>query len=230
MLYAIAGGLLGARIGYFVLEIPAQFLEEPGGLLWHPGFSFHGAVLGLFAGSAVFARNASVPFLELSDRLAVAGSIGFLLMSLGALLSNTEAGVVSTSMWSLRFPIYDEGNLKPPTRLPIFHAQCLWAALVVASVTSAERRRWFKARPPGVLSAFLILLIFSGLLALDPFKEERTHLAQTSYRLTSSAMDLLMALGGGYLFLRRAKARLLVSVPSSPASTIALNDEHSKSN
>lgn len=210
VLYAIAGALLGARIGYFVLEIPAQFFQEPGGLLWHPGFSFHGAVFGLLAGSALFARNTSVPFLELSDRLAVAGSVAFLLMSLGALLSNVEAGVVSSSMWSLKFPLYDEGNLDPPTRFPIFHAQCLWAALVVYLVSRAERQKWFRISPPGDLSAFLMLLIFGGLLAIDPFTEERTHLAQSSYRLTAGAIDLLMALGAGYWFLRRAKVRLPV--------------------
>lgn len=208
VLYAISGALVGARVGYFVFEIPVQFIEEPGGLLWQPGFSFHGAVLGLLAGSALFARSAGMALSELCDRLALGGSIGFLLMSLGALLSNSEVGMVSSSVIALKFPIYDEGMLVPPTRFPIFHVQCVWAALVVCLTVAAERRQWLNSRAPGATGALVIALIFAGLAVLDPLKEERTHLAQSGYRITATILDILLALGASYLLLRSTKLRL----------------------
>jgi phosphatidylglycerol---prolipoprotein diacylglyceryl transferase len=210
--YGIAGTMLGARLGYFALEIPRQFIAEPGGLLWQPGFSFHGAVLGLLGATAAFGRRNGLSLPRLFDQLAWAASIAFLFMSFAALLSNEVAGVESRSFFSMEFPLYDEGNLDPPRRFAVHHLQAVWAIVVVAVIGVLEHVQKKRLLPPGILVALTILLIFSGLLFLDPFKEQVSHVAQASYRTTAIVLDLLFVCAGtlGLLvprFMRREGSR-----------------------
>ena len=188
--YAIVGGLLGARLGYFALEIPKEFLAEPGGLLWHPGFSFHGAILGLMGATALFARQHHLSVRHTMDQLALAGAVAFLLTSFGSLMSNEVVGVVSDGPLSIQYPIYDEAVPVPPLRVPVFHLQCLWGMATVLGVWMFSRSAWLARQPAGTLTAATLLLISVGMLLLDPLKEQKSHVAQATYRTSAVAADV----------------------------------------
>jgi prolipoprotein diacylglyceryltransferase len=210
--FGIVGGLLGARLGYFAFEIPVQFMREPQGMLWHPGFSENGAMLGLLSGTALFARLQSLPVGKTFDQLALAGALGFLFTSIGGLLSSEMAGVVSEGGLVMSFPIYDEGNLHPPLRVPIFHMQCLWAAFTVGISWWIERSKWMRACPAGTMTCLVLLLVSVGHLALDPFKEQANHLAQSTYHVSFATVDAVMsltALVGLTVLLRRTQRERL---------------------
>ncbi len=213
--YGIVGAMVGARLGYFAFEIPTQFLSEPGGLLWHPGFSFHGAVLGLLGGSVLFAWQQKRSIAKTLDQLTLSAAIGFLFTSLGGLLSNEVVGVEGGGWLSMLFPIYDEGNLLPPTRIAILHIQVIWAGIVAIVALHLERAPWMKTRPPGLYASLIAAAIFAGLIVLDPFKEERSHVAQSTYRLSWVLLDSVGLLLAAF-FARRA-SRLGRATPESAA-------------
>ncbi len=187
--YGIGGGLVGSRVGYFLFEIPLEFLAEPQVLLWRPGFSFHGACLGLLVATWLYARKSPISFARIMDRLSLPFAVAFLLTSLGSLMSNDVVGVLCKGPLSLRFPIYDEGNLLPPDRLAVFHLQVVAGVLLVAFVWGIERRFRGRSSPEGGLAALTLTLLFAVLLALDPFKVQRSHLAADFYPVMLSTLD-----------------------------------------
>lgn len=202
--YGLVGAVAGARLGYFVFEIPIEFLKEPGGLLWQPGYSLHGAVFGLLAGTAVFARSRHILIPTMWDNLAMAGAIGFLLMSLGLLFDNHLAAVAVDGPLSLTYPLYDEGVAVPPQRLAVQHIQVILASCVVAAIAVLGRR--LKSAEPGTLSSTLLTLVFLVLLVLEPWKEQAQHVARGAYKgraLAWDAVGFTVALG----FLIRTKRR-----------------------
>src|SRR6478609_2509482 len=208
--YGLAGGVIGARLGYFLFEIPTEFLAEPGGLLWQPGFSLHGAVLGLLAGLAVFARLRGILVWKMWDDMAFAGAVGFLLMSLGLLFDSRLAGVPVDGPMSLTYPLYDEGVAVPPARLAVQHIQVILAGGIVALVAVLGRSAWSRRAALGTLTCTVLALVFLVLLLLDPWKEEARHVARAAYRPRAVACDVvaLAAALGCFIFRQRRTMKL----------------------
>jgi phosphatidylglycerol:prolipoprotein diacylglycerol transferase len=104
--YLMAGMLIGARTLYAIIYEPGHFLDDPLEFLriWHGGLSFHGAVLGMVAACALFARARRVPFWEVADTLALAGTPGLFFGRLGNFINGELYGRPSGVPWSMVFP------------------------------------------------------------------------------------------------------------------------------
>ncbi len=104
--YLMAGMLIGARIMYAVVYEPGHYLNDPVELLriWHGGLSFHGAVIGMVAACAIFARVHRVPFLQVGDTLALAGAPGLFFGRIGNFINGELYGRPSSMPWSMVFP------------------------------------------------------------------------------------------------------------------------------
>ncbi|MFM9890453.1 MAG: prolipoprotein diacylglyceryl transferase [Rickettsiales bacterium] len=106
VLYAVAGIILGGRIGYVVFYNGAYYLDHPADILavWHGGMSFHGGMLGVIAAFALFARRHKVDWMRLMDLIAAAAPIGLCLGRLANFINGELYGRVTDSALGMVFP------------------------------------------------------------------------------------------------------------------------------
>jgi phosphatidylglycerol:prolipoprotein diacylglycerol transferase len=159
--YAIIGMLIGARVVYIVVYSRLDLRRDPLEALriWHGGLSFHGAILGMAVASALFARRAKVPWLGVTDTIAVCGAPGLFFGRIGNFINAELYGRVTHVPWAMIFPT-------DPTSLPRHPSQLYEAVgegiLVAGIVWWIDRRShasgWYR---PGVLTA--AFLLFYGL-------------------------------------------------------------------
>lgn len=155
--YLMIGMLLGARLMYAAVYEPGHYLRDPLEFLaiWHGGLSFHGAVIGMLAATALFAHRRSLPFLQVADTLALSGTPGLFFGRMGNFLNAELYGRPSHVPWAMVFPT-------DPLHLPR-HPSQLYEALGEGLVLALflfwlERRAVMRDQyRPGLLSvAFLV--------------------------------------------------------------------------
>ncbi|MFQ5917755.1 MAG: prolipoprotein diacylglyceryl transferase, partial [Candidatus Binatia bacterium] len=77
-LYALLGGIIGARIYFILFSDPAYFLRNPWEILaiWHGGIGIIGSLLGGFLAAIWYCRNKNLSFWRFADVLAPAIPLG----------------------------------------------------------------------------------------------------------------------------------------------------------
>ena len=155
--YLMAGMLVGARLVYAIVYEPGHYLDDPLEFLriWHGGLSFHGAVLGMTVACALFAHARRVPFWEVADTLALAGTPGLFFGRLGNFINGELYGRPSNVPWSMVFP-------SDPLRVPRHPSQLYEAIgeglLLFLLIRTLERRAvahgWYR---PGLLAAAFLI-------------------------------------------------------------------------
>ena len=68
----VVGVIVGGRLGYCLFYKPAHYLSHPLEILmiWTPGMSFHGGLLGVVAAMLWFAHSRQRPWLQVADFVA----------------------------------------------------------------------------------------------------------------------------------------------------------------
>jgi phosphatidylglycerol:prolipoprotein diacylglycerol transferase len=143
------GGVIGARVFYFV-QHPEAF-HQPGDLFrtWQGGNVFYGCILGGLTGSVLYWMRRPFPFWRMADAVAPAVAIGAALGRIGCFLNGCCHGAVCMLPWAVRFPA---GS----------HA---WARQVNDGLISAEARLSLPVHPTQLYSALAAFLV-TGLLLL----------------------------------------------------------------
>jgi phosphatidylglycerol---prolipoprotein diacylglyceryl transferase len=155
--YLVVGMLAGARLVYAAVYEPGHYLDDPVEFfrIWHGGLSFHGAVLGMTAACALFARTRRVPFWELGDTLALAGTPGLFFGRLGNFINGELYGRPTSVPWAMIFPADPRHVPRHPSQL--YEAVCEGLILFLA-LRILERRAvaggWYR---PGLLAAAFLL-------------------------------------------------------------------------
>ena len=67
LLWAVAGVILGGRLGYAIFYQPGHYLDDPLAFfrVWQGGMSFHGGLTGVILAAILFALRRGVPPLSL---------------------------------------------------------------------------------------------------------------------------------------------------------------------
>jgi phosphatidylglycerol:prolipoprotein diacylglycerol transferase len=155
--YLMAGMLVGARVFYALVYEPGHYLDDPLEFfrLWHGGLSFHGAVLGMTVACVVFARVRRVPFWEVADTLALAGTPGLFLGRLGNFINGELYGRPSRVPWSMVFPSDPLHVPRHPSQLYEAIGEGLLLFLLIRTLERrAVARGWYR---PGLLSAAFLI-------------------------------------------------------------------------
>ncbi len=168
---AIAAGLVGARIGSVLLELPG-YAQDPAEAieLGLRGFALYG---GLVAGAltmVVVARRWQISFASLADASILPIAVGLALVRVGCFLNGCCAGIETELPWAVTFPAggsaWSSQVLDGSTRALFGHADAvhptqLYEALAVLAIAGValvlRRRRW----PPGAAT----LAFTAGFLA-----------------------------------------------------------------
>ncbi|NLC51223.1 MAG: prolipoprotein diacylglyceryl transferase [Firmicutes bacterium] len=117
VILTIIGSIIGARLGYVLIEWP-KFSVEPwlifdirsGGLAFHGGF--FGAILILI----LYCRYRSLSFLKLADFFAPYLALGYAFGRIGCFLNGCCYGEITSVPWAVTFAAVDSA-LRHPTQL-----------------------------------------------------------------------------------------------------------------
>lgn len=117
LIYLFIGLVVGARAIYMLVyyqstpEDPFIWYYTPFAV-WEGGLAFHGAVLGMVLACLLFSRIQKIPFWNLTDTLALAGSQGIIWGRIGNFINSELLGVPTSSAFGMQFPVRDfEGNI-----------------------------------------------------------------------------------------------------------------------
>ncbi len=104
--YGALGVILGGRIGYVLFYDLPVYLDNPLRIfqIWQGGMSFHGGLIGVLIGMALFARRYRKSFFEVTDFLAPLAPIGIGVVRIGNFINGELWGKVSDLPWAMVFP------------------------------------------------------------------------------------------------------------------------------
>jgi phosphatidylglycerol---prolipoprotein diacylglyceryl transferase len=104
-IYALLGGVIGARLYFVLFSEPAYFLKHPAELLavWNGGLGLIGSLIGGFLAALWFCRKHSIPFLKLVDTLTPGMALGQTFGQFACLFNGDSYGKPTNLPWAITF-------------------------------------------------------------------------------------------------------------------------------
>jgi len=204
--WAIAGVILGGRVGYILFYNLDMYLAEPAKILrlWEGGMSFHGGALGVILAMILFAWKHKIQLLRLTDIVCAAVPIGLFFGRIANFINGELFGRATDSKWGVIFP---GGGGVPRHPSQIYEAVLEGAVLfILLAIIIHSKTLRDKA---GLVSG----LFLTGYAAARMFVEQfRQPDAQIGFVLNSLTMGQVlcipMILGGlfliGYAFISKS--------------------------
>ena len=171
--WAIAGVILGGRLGYVLFYNPVYYFVNPVDILklWHGGMSFHGGALGVILALIIFPRIHKIPFLKLADMVCASVPIGLFFGRIANFINGELFGRVTNSPLGVVFP---QGGPLPRHPSQLYEAVLEGAVLFVVLAVLIRLRR--VREKPGIVSGVFLAGygIFRSVIEL--FREPDIHI------------------------------------------------------
>lgn len=212
--YTLAGGILGAKLYYVILQ------GNPAALLSRSGLVWYGGLLGGAAAVGWAIRRKRLPLGATADALAPATAVGHAIGHIGCFFSGDSYGVPSSLPWAVAFPRgappSTAGNLRgvfdlrlppnfPDDALLRVHPTMLYSAIVLLAV--AGFLWWYRRRSgrPGRLFALYLLLAGTERFLVEFLraKDDRVLWGLT----TAQVVAVLLIVAGGVLLAMLTRPR-----------------------
>jgi phosphatidylglycerol:prolipoprotein diacylglycerol transferase len=159
--YLVLGMLIGARLVYVLVYDWPAYRSDPLRALavWQGGLSFHGAALGMAAACAVFAWRRRVPWLMVTDGLAVCATPGLFFGRIGNFINAELYGRPTGVPWAMVFPTDSLGLPRHPSQVyqAITEGIVLGLALVALQSRLARRAAVTGTITDGYVSAAFLI-------------------------------------------------------------------------
>ncbi len=117
-LYALLGGLVGARIYFILFSDPAFYLKKPWEILavWHGGIGVIGSLLGGFLAALWYCNRKKISFWKFADVLAPGIALGQTIGQLACLLNGDSYGRPTNLPWAIT---YTDPRSLAPLNIPL---------------------------------------------------------------------------------------------------------------
>jgi len=117
-LYALAGGLIGARLYYVVFSNPSYFMQNPLEVIafWRGGIGIIGFLLGAFLAAFWYCRRKRISVLKFVDALAPGIALGQALGQLACLANGDSWGKPTDLPWAIT---YTDQRAMAPLNVPL---------------------------------------------------------------------------------------------------------------
>jgi phosphatidylglycerol:prolipoprotein diacylglycerol transferase len=127
--WAILGLMIGARLGYVLFYNFSYYMAHPleiflpfsfaGGFHFTglAGMSYHGGLIGVLVGTALFCRKYHMRYLAFVDFLIPSIPLGYTFGRMGNFINGELFGRVTTSPLGMYFPLDPSGRLRHPSQL-----------------------------------------------------------------------------------------------------------------
>jgi phosphatidylglycerol:prolipoprotein diacylglycerol transferase len=211
--WAILGLMIGARFGYALFYNPGYYASHPleiilpfsfsGGFHFTglAGMSYHGGLIGVITGTAMFCRKYKIKFWEFVDFLIPSIPLGYTFGRIGNFINGELYGRATSSPWGMYFPLDYTNQLRHPSQL---YEALLEGLFLFAVLWSMRRMRPFDGF---YLSLYLIGY---GMVRffIEFVREPDTHIGLfLGFISLGQILCLIMILGGAGLFLFRKTAK-----------------------
>ncbi|HEY9046302.1 MAG TPA: prolipoprotein diacylglyceryl transferase [Ohtaekwangia sp.] len=180
-LYAIAGTVLGARLGHYIFYEWELLFDEPGtwliSLITPPfsGLASHGAGVGIFIALYLYSRTkADQPFLWVTDRVAIVAPISGAFIRLGNLMNSEIYGGETSLPWGFIFERETDPALLP---LAPRHPTQLYEILVCVVLFAFTFYLWKTKRseiPMGTITAIFLIVLFTSRFIIEFIKNNQS--------------------------------------------------------
>ncbi|MDE0308544.1 MAG: prolipoprotein diacylglyceryl transferase [Acidiferrobacterales bacterium] len=151
VLFVALGAIVGGRVGYGLFYQPGYYIGNPLEMLkiWQGGMSFHGGLLGAFAGGWIFSRKFDVPILRVADFSSPLCAIGLFFGRIANFINQELWGRPTDVPWAIVFPADPERLPRHPSQLyeALLEGLVLFAVLWVFSA---------KPRPAGAVTGIFL--------------------------------------------------------------------------
>lgn len=116
--YALAGGIVGARLYFVLFSKPAYFLQNPWEIVavWHGGIGVIGALVGGFLTALWYCRRKNLSFWRFADVLAPGVALGQAVGILACLLNGDSYGKAADLAWAIT---YTDPRALAPLNIPL---------------------------------------------------------------------------------------------------------------
>lgn len=170
--WAIAGVVLGGRLGYVLFYNLPYYLQNPEKILmaWQGGMAFHGGLAGVVIAGLLYAAKSGIRRLTLADIVCAAAPIGLFLGRLANFINGELWGRTSDVAWAMVFP---RGGELPRHPSQLYEAALegllLFVVLLVMARAGALKR-------PGLLMGVFVAGYGLSRYLVEFFREPDAHL------------------------------------------------------
>jgi phosphatidylglycerol---prolipoprotein diacylglyceryl transferase len=163
-MYMVISTIIGARLGHCLFYDPVYYFNNPLRLIavWEGGLASHGAAIGIFIGTYLFARKTKVEYLWILDRLTIVVALTGCCIRLGNLMNSEMIGLPTDLPWGFVFTRMDDVPRHPAQLYEAIYCLILFLALFWV---------WNKYKghfKNGFMFAWFLIILFS-LRFIDEF-------------------------------------------------------------
>jgi phosphatidylglycerol:prolipoprotein diacylglycerol transferase len=204
--WAILGLMLGARFGYVLFYNLSYYASHPleiilpfsfsGGIHFTglAGMSYHGGLIGVITGTALFCRKYKIRFWEFVDFLIPSIPLGYTFGRIGNFINGELYGRATTKAWGMYFPHDMTNQLRHPSQLYEAFFEGIFLFIILWNI---RKKRPFDGF---YLSLYLIGYGLARLL-IELVREPDSHLGfYFSFITMGQMLSLSMILAGTVLF------------------------------
>lgn len=175
LFYAAMGVILGGRIGYVLFYDLSAYLNEPLNIfkIWQGGMSFHGGLIGVILGMALYARRTQRSFFQVADFVAPLIPLGYGAGRIGNFINGELWGRVTDVPWGMVFPA---AGLEP--RHPSQLYQAFLGGIVVFTIIWLYSN---KPRPTKAVSGLFLICFGSYRIFVEFFRQPDAHLGFVAF-------------------------------------------------
>ena len=107
--YLVVSIIIGGRLGYVLFYNLEFYILNPLNIIkiWEGGMSFHGALLGIVAGTYLFSVKRGISIFFLLDVIACVAPIGIFFGRIANFINGELIGKVTSVSWGVIFPAVD---------------------------------------------------------------------------------------------------------------------------
>lgn len=214
LIYAIAGVIIGGRLGYVLFYGLEYYVKHPGQIvaMWDGGMSFHGGLIGILTAGVLATRHLRMPLLTLYDIGAVGAPVGFGLGRIANFVNGELWGRPTDAPWGVVFPAADELARHPSQLYEAF----LEGAVLFASMVLLARR--LPPRPRGELVGWMLALYGCARIGAEFFREPDVQIGFLLGGVTmGQLLSLPMVICGLWLVVRARRLGLAQQGPRQDA-------------
>ncbi len=176
LFYGALGVILGGRLGYVLFYDLSNYITQPLNIfkIWQGGMSFHGGLLGVIIGMAIFARRTQRSFFQVADFVAPLVPLGYGAGRIGNFINGELWGRVTDVPWGMVFQNAPDQLPRHPSQL----YQAFLGGLVIFTIIWLYSR---KPRPTMAVSSLFLICFGSYRFFVEFFRQPDVQLGFVAF-------------------------------------------------
>jgi phosphatidylglycerol---prolipoprotein diacylglyceryl transferase len=224
VIYVILATILGARLGHCLFYEPEVYLVHPLKIFLpfegtigkdfrftgYQGLASHGGVIGLLIAMYLYARKFKVPFLWITDRLAIVGPLAGAFIRIGNFFNSEITGTPTNLPWGVKFmqgwDSYDAaaGQVLPKHPAQLYEALAYLAIFVFILWYYNHN---FGKNIFGRITGYFFLLTFLARFLIEFVKDDQVNFERGMILNMGQILSIPFIILGIYLIYRKSDVK-----------------------